>query len=98
MLERIQIEDNEDFEFDLTELGLIEFSLNFEQNEETNEFEIYISGNNQIFPLTDLIENSLVSEENEILFVNSEQKEVINDLLKSLLKNNTNKIDSYESK
>lgn len=98
MLEIIQIEDNEDFEFDLTELGLIEFSLNFEQNEETNEFEIYISGNNQIFPLIDLIENSLVSEENEILFINSEQKEVINDLLKSLLKNNTNKIDSYESK
>lgn len=97
MLERIQIEDNEDFEFDLTELGLIEFSLNFEQNEETNEFEIYISGNNQIFPLIDLIENSLVSEENEILFINSEQKEVINDLLKSLLKNNTNKIDSYET-
>jgi len=99
MLDQIQIEDIEDFEFDLTEIGLVDFSLVFQSDEETNEFEIFISGNDEVYYINDLIENSLIAEESkQILFINSEQKEVINDLLKSLMKNNTNKIDSHESK
>lgn len=94
MLDQIQIEDIEDFEFDLTEIGLVDFSLVFQSDEETNEFEIFISGNDEVYYINDLIENSLIAEESkQILFINSEQKEVINDLLKSLMKNNTNKID-----
>lgn len=98
MLEQIQIEENEDFEFDLTELGLLNHSLVFEKDDETNELEIFISNEEEMFLVEDLIGDSLTSTEGKILFFNSEQKEITNDLLQSLLKNDTNKIDSYESK
>lgn len=98
MLEQIQIEENEDFEFDLTELGLLNYSLAFEKDDETNELEIFISNEEEVFLVEDLIGDSLISTEGKILFFNSEQKQIINDLLQSLLKNDTNKIDSYESK
>lgn len=93
MLEQITIEENEEFEFDLSEIGLQGFDLCFELNDETNEMEIFITGNNQIFEVKDLVNDCLVNEESEKLFINSEQQEVINNLLKSLLENNTNKIE-----
>lgn len=98
MLNQVQIEENEDFEFDLSNIGLLGFSLSFEQNEETNEFEIYITSDIQRFPINDFIGNSITSDEGEIILINSEQKEVINDLLKSLLQNTTNEIEDNESK
>lgn len=93
MLEQITIEENEDFEFDLSEIGLQGFDLCFEFNDESNQMEIFITGNNQIFEVKDLVSDSLINEDNEKLFINSEQQEVINNLLKSLLENNTNKIE-----
>lgn len=90
-IEQIEIDSNDDFEFDLTEIGLLDYELNFEKNEESNELEIFIFGNNEVYLIEDLIGDSLTSTEGKILFINSEQKEILNNLLTSLF--DTNKIE-----